>query len=67
MIKFPMRMTVIAPHPDDEVIGAGGTLALHARQGDRVHVLVAFDGAAALPGVEGVVRLEVGKSVGLMG
>ena len=45
----PGPVLVFAPHPDDEVIGVGGTLALHARQGDRVHVLVAFDGAAALP------------------
>jgi LmbE family N-acetylglucosaminyl deacetylase len=40
---------VLAPHPDDEVIGVGGILALHARQGDRVHVVVAFDGAAGVP------------------
>jgi LmbE family N-acetylglucosaminyl deacetylase len=38
---------VLAPHADDEVIGCGGTLALHADQGDAVRVLVAFDGAAA--------------------
>lgn len=27
---------VIAAHPDDEVIGCGGTLACHARRGDRL-------------------------------
>ncbi len=36
---------VFAPHPDDEVLGCGGTLALHAEQGDAVHVTVVFDGA----------------------
>lgn len=30
----------IAPHPDDEVLGCGGTLARHAAQGDAVHVLI---------------------------
>lgn len=50
-LSAPVRGSVIAfaPHPDDEIIGVGGTLALHARQGDRVHVVVAFDGAAGLP------------------
>jgi len=33
---------VLAPHAHDEIVGCGGTLCLHAEQGDRVHVLVAF-------------------------
>jgi LmbE family N-acetylglucosaminyl deacetylase len=28
---------VIASHPDDETLGAGGTLLKHIQQGDRVH------------------------------
>ena len=40
---------LFAPHADDEVLGAGGTLALHAEQGDPVSVVVAFDGRAGLP------------------
>ncbi|MBL8766850.1 MAG: PIG-L family deacetylase [Planctomycetes bacterium] len=39
------RVVVLAPHPDDEVIGAGGALALHARRGDRVAVVHVTDGA----------------------
>jgi LmbE family N-acetylglucosaminyl deacetylase len=31
---------VIAPHADDETIGAGGTIARHARDGDHVTVAV---------------------------
>jgi LmbE family N-acetylglucosaminyl deacetylase len=38
------RVLVFAPHPDDEVLGCGGALALHARQGDPIRVVVAFDG-----------------------
>jgi LmbE family N-acetylglucosaminyl deacetylase len=40
------RVLYLAPHPDDDVIGAGGTLALHRAQGDPVHVLIVFDGVA---------------------
>jgi N-acetylglucosamine malate deacetylase 1 len=35
-----MRILVIAAHPDDEVLGAGGTIAKHARQGDEVYLCV---------------------------
>ena len=31
-----MNVLVIAPHPDDESIGCGGALCLHARRGDRI-------------------------------
>ncbi len=34
-----------APHPDDDLIGGGGTLALHREQGDAVFVVIAYDGA----------------------
>ncbi|MBL8751165.1 MAG: PIG-L family deacetylase [Planctomycetes bacterium] len=38
-----------APHPDDEVAGTGGVLAMHRAQGDAVHVVVATDGIAGDP------------------
>lgn len=47
----PGPVLVLAPHADDEVVGCGGTLALHAAQGDAIRVLVIFDGAAAMPQV----------------
>lgn len=34
------RILVIAPHPDDETLGVGGTIAKHAEQKDVVMVLV---------------------------
>lgn len=40
------RVAVVAPHPDDEVVGVGGTIALHRRAGDPVRVLVVTDGRA---------------------
>lgn len=42
------RVLVIAPHPDDEVIGCGGALARLARERREVHVLVLTDGAAGV-------------------
>ena len=38
--QLPRRVLCVAPHPDDEVIGCGGTLALHAARGDAVRVLL---------------------------
>ncbi|UVE49758.1 PIG-L family deacetylase [Haloferax larsenii] len=35
---------VIGAHPDDEVLGAGGTMAKHAAAGDEVHVLIVTEG-----------------------
>ena len=44
-----MNETVLAvvAHPDDEVLGAGGTLARHAANGDAVHILFLADGVGA--------------------
>lgn len=38
---------VLAPHPDDEVIGCGGVLALAKRDGRAISVVVVTDGTAA--------------------
>lgn len=35
-----MKILVIAPHPDDEVLGVGGTIAKHAKSGDEVYLCV---------------------------
>jgi LmbE family N-acetylglucosaminyl deacetylase len=43
------RVLAFAPHPDDEVAGPGGALALHAAQGDAVRVVVATDGTSGDP------------------
>lgn len=43
---------LFAPHPDDEVIGVGGTCLRHTAAGDEVHVIVAYDGALGRRGYE---------------
>jgi LmbE family N-acetylglucosaminyl deacetylase len=40
MISLPKRMAVIAPHPDDETLGAGATIARFADAGVEVSVLI---------------------------
>ena len=39
------RVLVFAPHPDDETIGCGGSLALHRKAGDPVQVIFLTNGA----------------------
>lgn len=34
---------VVAPHPDDETLGCGGTLLQHVQNGDEVHWLIVTD------------------------
>ncbi|HTD46521.1 MAG TPA: PIG-L deacetylase family protein [bacterium] len=38
---------VIGAHPDDEVLGVGGTIARHVHGGDRVSVLILTDGVTS--------------------
>jgi LmbE family N-acetylglucosaminyl deacetylase len=66
--SLPRRVLCVAPHPDDEVIGCGGVLAMHAGRGDAVRVVLATGGAErtaesraalAVLGVRDVVALEL--------
>jgi LmbE family N-acetylglucosaminyl deacetylase len=43
-----VNILVIAPHPDDESIGCGGTLCLHADKGDRVSAVFLTSGECGL-------------------
>lgn len=42
-----MRVLVVAAHPDDEVLGCGGTVARHGAAGDRVDTLIVAEGATS--------------------
>lgn len=42
-----MKVLVIAAHPDDEILGCGGTIARHTEKGDEVYVLIVSEGVSA--------------------
>jgi len=39
MKKSKNKILIIAAHPDDEVLGCGGTIARFAKMGDRIFCL----------------------------
>jgi LmbE family N-acetylglucosaminyl deacetylase len=48
---LPARQSllVVSPHPDDEVLGVGGLMHMHAHSGQDVTVVSVTDGEAAYP------------------
>jgi len=42
------KILIIAPHPDDEVLGCGGTVSKFAKQGDLVYILIVTRGNPAI-------------------
>ncbi|MGI8617869.1 MAG: PIG-L deacetylase family protein [Gemmatimonadaceae bacterium] len=45
-----MQILVVCAHPDDEVLGAGGTIARHAMEGDEIEVAVLATGVTSRGG-----------------
>ena len=41
------RVAVVAPHPDDELVGAGGTVTKHVAAGHQVQIVMATSGEAS--------------------
>src|SRR5271165_3904670 len=39
-----MKVLVVAAHPDDEILGVGGTVALHVERGDKVMLAILCEG-----------------------
>lgn len=47
MAEMPERITVVAPHQDDETFGCGGLIAKHQKRGSDVQVVFLTDGSQA--------------------
>ncbi|OIK02840.1 hypothetical protein BIV25_01135 [Streptomyces sp. MUSC 14] len=63
------KVLAVVAHPDDEVIGPGGTLARHVRAGDEVHVLILAEGKtsrAADPDPSGSQALSIDETAASM-
>jgi LmbE family N-acetylglucosaminyl deacetylase len=53
------NILVIAAHPDDEVIGMGGTIAAHTARGDHVFIAILTEGASVqFPGEHDKISLK---------
>lgn len=57
--SLPERLVVVAAHPDDETLGAGGLIAHLGARGVEVHVVVATAGEASHPGSPTYSRTEL--------
>ena len=62
MLKKPSKILVIAPHPDDDVLGLGGTISRFANDNVDVSVLIV---SGHLPPVYDYKSFEVTKSEAL--
>ncbi len=58
---LPASAVVVAPHPDDEVLGVGGTLALLRTAGVSVRVVAVSDGEASHPHSRTVTPTELAE------
>jgi LmbE family N-acetylglucosaminyl deacetylase len=68
MIRENARVLVIAPHPDDEVLGCGGTIKRFAEQDNQVTVAIATRGTPLFPaGQVREVRREAEEAHKLLG
>jgi len=41
------KVLIVAAHPDDEVLGCGGTVARHMIDGDEVHIVILVEGVTS--------------------
>lgn len=51
------RIVVVAPHPDDEILGAGGITARLCRLGAQVDLVAVTDGEHSHPGLDRYLRI----------
>jgi len=73
------RMVIFAPHPDDETLGCGGTIARKVEEGDDVIIVVMTDGRHAFSEIlkiesdptpeelKEIRKKEIEKATGILG
>ncbi len=49
-LEIPRKVLLVAPHPDDEVLGTGGLLQWLIARGTEIELLAVTDGEASHPG-----------------
>lgn len=66
-----MNILIVAAHPDDEVLGAGATIARHAKAGDKVTVLILATGldsrGVADAGAHRLLRRQAEQAASILG
>lgn len=70
----PPRILVVAAHPDDEVLGLGGTIAKYSRAGTEIALLIVTDGSSSqyrdnpdLPEILAAKKQETARCANLLG
>jgi LmbE family N-acetylglucosaminyl deacetylase len=53
------KILVISPHPDDEVIGCGGTLAKYISEGNRIEIIFLTSGEDGIKGKNDVETMQI--------
>jgi LmbE family N-acetylglucosaminyl deacetylase len=62
-----MNVVVFSPHPDDELIGCGGTLIDHVKKGDNVIVVYITSGENGNPRYSPEMLKEIWEKEGKKG
>jgi len=64
-----VKVLVVAAHPDDELLGVGGTIASHVAKGDQVRVVVMCEGFSSRynPDWDGEVRKQANEAARILG
>ena len=57
--KHMKRILVISPHPDDEVIGCGGTLAKYISKGSQIEIIFLTSGEDGIKGKNDLETMQI--------